>query len=111
MSVKNLETPYVIILVTTSSKMEAENIAQGLLEKRLIACANIIGPVSSHFHWHGNVEHAEEYLVLMKSRLNLFKDVSEHVKIVHSYEIPEILALPVIAGDQQYLGWLSVSLK
>jgi periplasmic divalent cation tolerance protein len=57
------------------------------------------------------VEHAEEYLVFMKSRLNLFKDVSEQVKIVHSYEIPEILALPVIAGDQQYLGWLSVSLK
>jgi len=109
--VKNLETPYIIILVTTSSKMDAENIAQRLLEQKLIACANIIGPVSSHFHWHGNVEHAEEFLVLMKSRLNLFKTVSEQVKIMHSYEIPEVLALPVIAGDEQYLNWLAACLK
>jgi periplasmic divalent cation tolerance protein len=106
-----MENTYIIVLATTSSKQEAENIAQKLLEQKLIACANIVGPVSSHFHWGGKVERAEEFLVLMKSRSDLFEKISEGVRKLHSYEVPEILALPVVAGSGAYLAWLEASLK
>jgi periplasmic divalent cation tolerance protein len=102
-----LTTEYIIVLVTTANKQEAEKIAQHLLNDRLIACANIIGPVASFFHWSGKDERAEEYLVLMKSRLDLFDRLTEAVKITHSYEVPEILALPIVAGSRTYLDWLS----
>jgi periplasmic divalent cation tolerance protein len=102
-----LTTEYIVVLVTMASKQEAEKIVQHLLNDRLIACANIIGPVTSFFHWSGKDERAEEYLVLMKSRSDLFDRVTEVVKIAHSYEVPEILALPVVAGSRTYLDWLA----
>ena len=102
---------YIIIFVTTADKLEAEKIAQALLKEKLIACANIMGPVSSHFHWSGKIEHAEEYLLLMKSRQSLFDELAAEVKVLHSYEVPEILALPIIKGSKAYLGWLGSSLK
>jgi periplasmic divalent cation tolerance protein len=103
---KNLQNNYIIVLVTTSSKQEAEKIAQHLLDERLIACANIISPVSSLFQWSGKTERAKEHLILMKSRKNLFKKISETVKALHSYLVPEILALPIIEGSKTYLDWL-----
>jgi periplasmic divalent cation tolerance protein len=109
--VEALENQYIVVLVTTSSKQEAENITQKLLEAKLIACANILGPVSSHFHWGGKVEQAEEFLVLMKSQLDLFDALSTKVKALHSYETPEVVALPIVAGSQAYLDWLGASLK
>jgi periplasmic divalent cation tolerance protein len=105
--VKDVQKTYVIVTVTTASKQEAENIAQQLLKKRLIACANIIGPVSSLFHWSGKIEKAEEYLILMKSHKDLFEKLSETVKALHSYEVPEILALPIVDGSRAYLDWLA----
>jgi periplasmic divalent cation tolerance protein len=102
---------YAVILVTASSKKEAENIAQKLLEEKLIACANIVGPVSSHFHWEGKVEVEEEFLLLLKSRLDLFDVVAERVRALHSYEVPEILALPVVASSLGYLDWMRSNLK
>jgi periplasmic divalent cation tolerance protein len=101
-----LQNRYIIVIVTAPSKQEAEKIAQRLLDKRLIACANIIGPVSSVFHWSGKTEHAEEYLMLLKSRKDLFEKLSETVKALHSYEVPEILVLPVVGGLEAYLSWL-----
>jgi periplasmic divalent cation tolerance protein len=106
-----LQNAYVIVLVTTASKQEAEKIAQRLLKQRLIACANIIGPVSSHFRWSGKLEKAEEYLIFMKSRRDLFDKLVETVKALHSYEVPEILVLPVVGGSKDYLSWLSSCLK
>jgi len=111
MSVKHMETSYIVVLVTTPSREEAENVAQKLLELRLIACANIVGPVSSHFHWGGKLEHAEEFLIMMKSRVNLFEALSLQVKSLHSYTVPEIIALPVAAGSGNYLDWLGSCLK
>ena len=108
---KPLENAYVIVMVTTPSKLEAERIAQHLLEERLIACANIIGPVSSIFHWSGKTEKAEEYLTLMKSRKDLFEKLSEAVKALHSYEVPEILAFPIVDGSKGYLDWLGSCLR
>ena len=108
---KRLRNSYIIIIVTTAGKEEAETIVQRLLEARLIACANIIGPVSSHFHWSGKMEKAEEYLILMKSRKDLFEKLSETVKALHSYEVPEILALPVVEGSKAYMDWLGSCLR
>ena len=108
---KPLENAYVIVMVTTPSKLEAERIAQHLLEERLIACANIIGPVSSLFHWSGKIEKTEEYLTLMKSRNDLFEKLSEAVKALHSYEVPEILAFPIVEGSKGYLDWLGSCLR
>jgi periplasmic divalent cation tolerance protein len=104
--VKTLQNPYVIVIVTTASENEAENIAQQLLKQRLIACANITGPVSSFFQWSGKSEKAEEYLIFMKSRKDLFDKLAETVKALHSYEVPEILVLPVVDGSEEYLAWL-----
>ena len=98
-------------MVTTANKQEAQKIAQHLLKARLIACANILGPVSSHFHWSGKIERAEEYLVFMKSRSDLFEKIEAKVKSLHSYEVPEILALRVVKGSKGYLSWLGESLK
>ncbi len=106
-----MEKAHIIVLVTTTSKQEAETIAQSLLEAKLIACANILGPVSSHFHWSGKIDRAEEYLMLMKSREDLFGDLSDKVKSMHSYEVPEILALPITKGSKGYFDWLDGCLK
>lgn len=108
---KCLRNSYIIIVVTTASREEAETIVQRLLEARLIACANIVGPVHSHFRWSGKIEKAEEYLILMKSRRDLFEKLSETMKALHSYEVPEILALPIVEGAKAYLDWLDSCLK
>ncbi len=99
------------MIVTTGSKQEAEKISQHLLEEKLIACANTLGPVSSLYHWSGKVESAEEFIVIMKTRKDLFEKVTEAVKTLHSYEVPEILALPIIDGSKAYLSWLESCLK
>jgi periplasmic divalent cation tolerance protein len=109
--VNGLQNAYVIVLVTTASKQEAEKIAQHLLKRKLIACANIVGPVSSLFRWSGKVETAEEYLIFMKSRRDLFDKLAETVKALHSYEVPEILVLPIVGGSKEYLAWLDSCLE
>ena len=101
-----MTTDYIIVLVTIATKEEAEKIVQHLLNEKLIACGNIVGPVTSFFRWSGKIERAEEYLALMKSRKNLFAKLSEAVKALHSYEVPEILAVPVVEGSKAYLDWL-----
>ena len=108
---KRLRNSYIIIIVTTAGREEAETIVQRLLEAKLIACANIIGPVSSHFHWSGKIEKAEEYLILMKSRRDLFEKLSETVKALHGYEVPEILVLPIVEGSKAYMDWLGSCLR
>ena len=106
-----MNNDYIIVLVTTANKAEAENIAQALLRERLIACANIITPVTSFFFWSGKIDRAEECLVLMKSRRDLFAELAERLKGLHSYEVPEVLAIPIIEGSKAYLGWMGEVLK
>ncbi len=101
---------YILVMITTSSREEAEKIAIALLEKKLIACANIFGPASSRFWWQGKIDEAEEYVVFMKTEERLFEEVAKHVKRLHSYEIPEIIALPIIKGFKPYLEWVSNNL-
>jgi len=109
--VKALERTYIIILVTTANRQEAERIAQQLLEAKLIACANIIDSVSSIFHWSEKIEKAEECLVLMKSSRDMFEEIAETVKELHSYDVPEILALPLVDGSKAYFEWIDSCLK
>lgn len=104
-------TNFIIVLVTTANKAEAEKISQALLKEKLIACSNIITPVSSFFHWTSKVEKAEECLILMKSRMDLFAELNERLKELHSYEVPEVLALPIVGGSKAYLDWMSHVLK
>jgi periplasmic divalent cation tolerance protein len=95
----------IIILTTTANKAEAEKITNALLEQHLVACANII-PASSRYWWKQKIECSEECLVVMKSREGLFERVVEVVKLLHSYELPEVLGLPVLLGSADYLAWL-----
>ncbi|MEM0058064.1 MAG: divalent-cation tolerance protein CutA [Candidatus Bathyarchaeia archaeon] len=105
-----MKNQYIIVLMTASSKDEAEKIAKTLLEERLIACANIISPVHSLFWWQGKIDTAREHLVIMKTQKALFDRICERVKALHSYQIPEIIALPVTEGSKDYLKWLDESL-
>ncbi len=109
---KNLpNTDFIIVLVTTANKEEAKKISQVLLKEKLIACANIINPVTSFFHWSGKIDRCEECLVVMKSRMDLFSELAQRVKGLHSYEVPEVLAFPIVAGSEAYLNWMSGVLK
>ena len=101
---------YTLIMVTASSREEAEKIATTLLERKLIACANILGPVSSRFWWQGKIDSAEEYVIFMRTKRELFDQVVDNVKQLHSYEVPEIIALPIVEGAKPYLEWISSSL-
>ena len=106
-----MERTYIIILVTTANRQEAERIAQQLLEAKLIACANIIDSVSSIFHWSEKIEKAEECLVLMKSSRDMFEEIAETVKELHSYDVPEILVLHLVDGSKAYFEWIDSCLK
>ena len=102
---------YIVILVTAKDKAEAEKISLLLLKERLIACANVVDSVNSFFYWNGKIENADECLIVMKSRADLFAQVAEHVKLLHSYEVPEVLAVPIVDASKAYLDWMSMMLK
>jgi periplasmic divalent cation tolerance protein len=102
---------YIIVFMTASTNEEAVKIVRALLEERLIACAHIMDPVSSFFWWQGKIEEEKEVLVIMKSHESLFKKLSQRVAELHSYEVPEILALPIIEGSPSYLDWMKDCLE
>ncbi len=99
-------TEFVTILVTTASVAEAERIAGELLAAKLIACANIVGGISSLFSWAGAVQKESEVLIIIKSRQAHFNEIEQKVRQLHSYEVPEILAIPILTGSEPYLQWL-----
>jgi periplasmic divalent cation tolerance protein len=102
----HVTTDFIIVLVTTKNREEAEKISQTLLQERLIACANIVSPVASSFLWQGKINCAEECMVVMKTRRSLFSELVLCVRALHSYEVPEVLALPIVEGSEAYLSWL-----
>ena len=97
----------VIIMVTCASREEARRIAGRLLEKRLVACANILPKIESRFWWKGKLDSAAELLVTMKTVRSNFKKIEAEIKRVHSYEVPEIIAVPIVLGSRDYLDWIS----
>ena len=104
-------TEYIQVLTTVEHKTDAENIAKILVEKRIAACVQIIGPITSYFQWQGKLDSAQEYLCLIKSRDDLFSELESEVKSIHPYEVPELLATPIIKGGKEYLNWLAAELE
>jgi periplasmic divalent cation tolerance protein len=103
--------PYVIVFITAPNKKEAIKINGILLSKRIVACANIIGAVDSYFWWKGRREKANECLLIAKTTRRLVNKLIRIVKSLHSYEVPEIIAMPVIAGYKPYLDWVEKETK
>ena len=100
------ETGSIVILVTAGSEEEAHRIASLLIDKKKAACVNIIPGAYSLFRWKGKIDSARESLVLIKTRASLLSGIISLVKEIHSYEVPEIVALPIIGGSEEYLNWL-----
>ena len=96
----------IVVLVTTISVEEAQKIAGLLLSQKKVACVNIIKEAESMFWWRGKIESARESLMLIKSTKSRLDDIVSIVKGIHSYEVPEIIALPIIGGSAEYLDWM-----
>jgi periplasmic divalent cation tolerance protein len=103
---KQAQNDYIIVFITAGDSEEAGRIGKRLLEERLAACVNTIGGVESKFWWHGKLEEAREVALIVKTKAGLLPDIIESVKKVHSYEVPEIIALPIAGGSREYLDWI-----
>jgi periplasmic divalent cation tolerance protein len=103
-------TDKIVVLSTCAGEEEAERIARKLVETRLAACVNVVPRVRSFYRWQGALESADECLLVIKSSRDLFDALSAVLEQAHSYELPEALALPVIAGSRNYLHWLGENL-
>jgi periplasmic divalent cation tolerance protein len=105
-------TDKILVLVTCGSRTEARKIARALVGQRLAACVSEIGvPVASTYRWKGKVKSAREFLLLIKTSRRRFAAVRNVVRELHSYEVPEIIALPIVAGSRAYLDWIAASVK
>lgn len=102
---------YVQVLTTVGSEEEAAKIGGDLLERRLVACAQTIGPITSRYRWQNKLEEEREWQLLAKTETRLYEEVERAIRSLHSYEEPEILAIPVLAGSSGYLGWISASVE
>jgi periplasmic divalent cation tolerance protein len=99
-------TDKIVVLTTCESEEEAERIARFLVEKRLAACVNILPKARSIYRWKGAVEDAQELILLIKSRRDVFETLRAELLKIHSYEVPEAIALPVVDGSHAYLAWI-----
>lgn len=97
---------YIQVFVTAGTKEDAEHIGEELLEKKLAACVQIIGPIMSAYWWKGKIERSEEWLCLIKSKDLLYERLEEAVKAIHPYEVAEIVAVPILKGSNEYLAWV-----
>ena len=100
---------YIVILITSDSIEETDHIARVLLEKKKVACVNIVRGIDSYFWWEGKVDSARENLLIAKTRASLLPEVVALVRKIHSYDVPEVIALPIIGGNQDYLEWIDQS--
>jgi periplasmic divalent cation tolerance protein len=97
---------FVQVQTTTDSRAEAMELARAAVEGRLAACAQVVGPIASTFWWEDNVERSEEWLLLLKLPLGGFHALADFLTEQHSYDEPEIVALPIVAGSESYLNWM-----
>jgi periplasmic divalent cation tolerance protein len=99
------------VFTTTEKKDDAERIARTLVLKKLAACVQIIGEISSTYWWKGKVETTQEWLCLIKSENSLYEELERTIKEIHPYEIPEAVAVSIVAGSREYLEWLDSGLQ
>lgn len=102
---------HVVVLVTGPSADEAERIGRALVEERLAACANLIPSISSAYWWKGKIEKASEALLILKTRQDLVERLVTRVRALHSYTVPEVIALPILGGNPDYLQWIDDSVE
>ncbi len=100
-------TDPILVLVTCGSEEEASKIAHSLVEEHLAACVNILSPIRSIYRWEGKVCDGKEWLLMIKTQKRRFKELEKKVKSLHSYSVPEIIALPITQGSSSYLQWLT----
>jgi periplasmic divalent cation tolerance protein len=100
-----------LTLSTAGSKEEAAKIADGLVGERLAACVNIVGPIESVYRWQGNIERAQEFLLVIKTTSALSQRVQTRIRELHSYELPEAIELDISGGSAEYLSWISQSVE
>lgn len=102
---------YIQVITTTEPREDADRIARTLVEKRLAACVQVIGPIQSTYRWQGKIENAQEWQCWAKSRSDLYDEIERAIREIHAYEVPEILATAVLAGSADYLAWLDAEVK
>ena len=101
----------IVVLITAKNVSQAKKISQALIKEHCAACVNIVSGVQSFFWWQGKVDVAAETLMIVKTKKSCFKKVVTMVKKLHSYQTPEVIALPIIDGERAYLKWLEMSCK
>ena len=99
-------TDCIVILVSVGSRAEGERIAAALVGEQLAACVNIIGPMRSIYRWENEIRHDDEWLLVIKAPATRFEALAARVRALHSYETPEVVALPITAGSEGYLEWV-----
>jgi periplasmic divalent cation tolerance protein len=104
-----MNSNFVVVLVTADSEVEAEAIAKSLVENQLAACVSL-SPIRSIYTWQGEIHSAAEWQLVIKTELAKFEDLKTKVRAMHSYEVPEIIAIPIVAGSEAYLDWLGQSI-
>lgn len=104
-------TDYRIVLTTAGSAEEGERIASALVEAQLAACVNIIAPITSVYRWKGAVQKEQEWLLLIKTTTSAFEKVSQKIRELHSYDLPECIQIPIEAGSAEYLTWIGENVK
>ena len=97
---------FIQVLTAIGSKEDAQKVANAIVGEHLAACVQIIGPITSTYWWQGVMETADEWLCLMKTREDLYEQVERAIRVLHPYDEPEILAMPVITGSRTYLDWI-----
>jgi len=105
------EPKYIMIFITAANTDEAHEISLALVEEKFVACANTVGAISSTYWWDGQIENADEQLIVCKTLASHLDAVVAWVKSMHSYEVPEIIALPIIGGNPDYLKWIEESVR
>lgn len=106
-----MEEDFIQVFTTTEKKEDAERIAKALIDAKLAACVQIMGPIESTYRWKGKIEKSAEWFCFIKSTKNLYPDLESAIKKQHPYEVPEIIAVPVSGGSADYLNWLKGQVK
>ncbi|OGS21287.1 MAG: hypothetical protein A2252_08465 [Elusimicrobia bacterium RIFOXYA2_FULL_39_19] len=102
---------YLVVFITCSNTKEADKIAQTLLKLKLTACANLIPEIKSVYWWQGKIENSSETMMILKTKTSLLSKLIKEVKKLHSYSVPEIIALPITKGNPDYLKWINESVR
>jgi periplasmic divalent cation tolerance protein len=104
-------TDKIVVLSTCATAADAERLARDLVNQQLAACVSVVPRVRSYYRWKGELEAADEFLLIIKTSRDLFDALNIELEKLHPFEVPEVLALPVVAGAENYLNWLGLNLR